>query len=505
MRRTRFMSWLFLVLSMAYFMVPNFRYALEAPLANYWWQSQFNMEVLMAGEPRTSRLENLFTLKRYATAEQMLALAEEANRKGDSDFVAFAALNLPESGSPADVTRLADEAVHANSQLTWIYYFLDKQLTETESRIPLPESAYAQLRQRAQLLQAFDPNNAVPHLLAAHLIQAERGEAWPQSKKGPTDPEFLDALAKETEWRKEMEAAFSAPRYDSYVDQHFDLFRRVLRQRHWDHPAVVLTLGEMMSIPNLLWLRTYTNMVVLKLGAEAEAKGRLNEAIETYRKVDEFGNRMRLQAPTVIERLMAVAFQFIAHQRLIPALRKAGKNSEADTLAYMDKQAKADLQLTRFTFSSSSHNDWSVFLVCLDAGLVAAFSLLTAFLVLYVNAKRWIRKDKKGRLFEILTTAENYAPILLFASSLSLYLNFIPYAHDYASAMTSNKPYSSFPPQFYSSIYPNFSLLGDSNFLAQITFMDYIPYALAGVLLLTVVTAVSLLRQASSQKLKQAQ
>ena len=501
MRRTRFMSWLFLVLSLAFFMVRDFRYALEAPLANYWWQSQFNMDVLMAGGPKPSRLDNLFTLKRYASTEQMLALAEEANRKGDSDFVAFAALNLPESGSPADVVSLADEAVRADSHLTWIYYFLDKRFTEGRSGAPLPESIYAQLRQRAQLLQAFAPDNAVPHLLAAQLIQVERGKAWPQAPKGVTDPEYLDALAKETEWRKEMEAAFSAPHYNSYVDEHFDLFRRVLRQRHWDHPAVVLTLGEMMSIPNLLWSRSYTNLVVLKLGAGAEANGRLNEAIETYRKADEFGNRMRLQAPTVIERLIAVAFQFIAHQRLIPALRKAGKNSEADALAYMDQQAKADLQLTRFTFTNS-HNDWSVFLVCLDAGLVGVFSILTSLLVLYVNAKRWIRKDKKGRLFEILTTAENYAPILLFASSLSLYLNFTPYAYDYADAMTGKKPYSSFPPQFYSSIYPNFSFLGNSNFLAQVTFMDYIPYALVGLFLLTIVTAVSLLRQARSRRLR---
>ena len=164
----------------------------------------------------------------------------------------------------------------------------------------------------------------------------------------------------------------------------------------------------------------------------------------------------------------------------------------------MDLQSKADLQRTRFILPSSSHNDWSVFLVCLSAALVGVFSILTAFLVLYVNGKRWFRKDKKGHLFEAMTTAENYAPILLFASSLSLYLNFIPYAHDYADAMTSKNPYSSFPPQFYSLIYPNFSLLGNSDFLAQVTIMDYIPYALVGLFLLTIVTTVSLLRQARS-------
>jgi len=329
-RRTRFMSWLFLVLSLAFFMVPDFRYALEAPLANYWWQTQFSMDVLLAGEAKSSRLENLYTLKRYVSAEKMLALADDANRKGDSEFVAFAALNLPTNETQADGLRLADEAVRADSRLTWIYYFLAQQFMTGDNWNRLPESTYAQLRQRAQLLQAFDPDNAMPHLLAAQLIEAERGKAWPQSKKSPTDPEYLDALAKETDWRKEMEAAFAAPRYDSYVDQRFDLLRRVLRQRHWDHPAVVLTVYELTAIPNLLRIRQYTNVVVLKQGAEAEAKGHLNEAIETYRKADQFGNRMKLQAPTLIERLIAAACQFIAHQRLIPALRKAVKNSEAD-------------------------------------------------------------------------------------------------------------------------------------------------------------------------------
>ncbi len=502
MRRTRFMSWFFLVLSLAFFMVRDFRYALEAPLADYYWQSQLSFAVLMEGTPPPSRLENLYTLQRYVTTEKLIALADQAVRAGDSDFVAFAALNLPPSETQTDGLRLADSAVRANPKLTWIYFFLGTRALYADRRSQNPDSIYDSLDERANALIAFDPGNTVPHLFKAQMIQARRGKSWPSFtpyKKGPADPEYLNALAQETEWRKEMDAAFAAPRYESYYNQNFDLLRRVLLQRHWDHPAVVVTLFETVPIPNLLWLRTYANLLVLKFGVEAEGKGRLNEAIDFYRRTDSFANRVRLQAPTLIERLIAVACQLIAHERLIPALKKAGKQTEADLLTYEDQQTKEDLKRNRFIYGGNTHEDWSVLLVCISAGLVVAFALLTVLLVLYVNAKRWIRADKKGRLFEFLTTAENYAPILLFASCLSLYLNFVPYARDFNYYMTTTNQYSTFPPQFNAYLYPQFDVMSNSHLVPANAFMDYVPYALAGLLILTIVTAVSLLRKARSR------
>jgi hypothetical protein len=501
MRRTRFMSWSFLVLSLAFFAVRNFRYALEAPLANSWWESQFSMEVLLSGGPRHSRLENLYTLKRYASPEKLLALADEAARNGDNDFVAFVALNLPDRLARTEGVRLADQAVHADRKLTWIFYFLDNQFLGAGDRNYQIKSDYGLLLARAARLHEFDPDNAVPHLLAAQLNQAYRGNEWPQYKKSLLDPEYLRALAAETEWRKEMDAAFASPRYDSYYNQRFDLLRRVMRQRHWDHPAVMVTLCEGTAIPNLLPIRSYANVLVSGIGADAEARGHLKEAIGSYSRADEFGKLMRLQAPTLIERLIGIACQVIAHQRLIPALKKAGRGSEADLLAYVDQQTKDDLRNNRPFYSGSSHDDWSVLLVFLSAGMVAAFALLTAVLVLYVNAKRWFRKDQKGRVFEFMTTAENYAPILLFVSCLSLYLNFVPYGYDYTHYMTSNDPYSSFPPNFYAHMYPSLNLLSGANFLSAITFMDYVLYALGGLAVLSIVGIILHFRSPSeSQK-----
>jgi hypothetical protein len=499
MRRTRFMSWFFLVLSLAFFRVRDFRYALEAPLANYWQTSQFR-GAWLNGQPGHSRLENLFTLKRYASPEKLIALADEAARNGDNDFVAFVVLNLPDREAQTEGMRLADQAVHADRKLTWIYYFLDNQLLGAVDRNLQVKSNYGLLLARAARLREFDPDNAVPHLLAAQLNQAYRGKEWPQYKKSPLDPEYLSALAAETDWRKEMDAAFVSPHYDSYYNQRFDLLRRVMRQRHWDHPAVMVTLCAATAIPNLLTIRSYANVLVSKIGAGAEAKGHLNEAIGSYMRADEFGKLMRLQAPTLIERLIGIACQVIAHQRLIPALKKAGKGSEAALLDYADRQTRDDLQRNRSFYSGNTHDDWSVLLVLLSAGMVAAFALLTAVLVLYVNAKRWFRKERKGILFEFMTTAENYAPILLFVSCLSLYLNFVPYGYDYTHNMTSNDPYSSFPPNFYAHMYPSLSLLSGANFLSAINFMDYVPYALGGLLVLTVAMTFGYLRRARSQK-----
>jgi hypothetical protein len=106
MRRTRFMSWFFLVLSLSFFLVRDFRFALEAPLANLWW-ARLNTF------PRipSPRLAKLYTLERYVSTAKLRALAEKAAERGDSRFVAFAALTLPQREASADITRLADRAV----------------------------------------------------------------------------------------------------------------------------------------------------------------------------------------------------------------------------------------------------------------------------------------------------------------------------------------------------------------------------------------------------------
>lgn len=480
MRRTRFMTWSFLVLSLAFFLVRDFRFALEAPLANYWYTTRFSLASLLEGPPKPSHLERLYTLKRYASSEKLQALAEEAARRGDSNFVAFAALNLPPK---KNVLELADKAVEGDANLTWIYLPLVLRLS---SPAPGEEAAEVQrdaLQRRIQRLETFDPENAAPHLLNAQLIRVSRGKAWPS---GPTaSSEFLNALARESEWGKEMEAAFASPRYDTYNVREFELTRRILRERGWDHPVVMVTVRGLAYEIALLDVRNYTNLLVLKFGTEAEASGRLKEALGYYWQAAQFGNRMRLQSSNLIQQLMAQACQLIAYRRLAPALRKAGEEEQARMLEILDNQILRDMRRLRAPLARTSNYEWSVLLVNLCAGLVAVFFLNTMAVVLYVNAKLWIRKEKKGRLYETLTTAENYLPILLFLSCGALYLSFAPFGRNYAYYLTTEERVEVLPETLFANIYPLWTSYPGGELGIQNPFEDYVPFALAGIVLLT--------------------
>lgn len=503
MRRTRFMSWLFLVLSLAFFMVRDFRFALEAPLANYWWNTQFSWAAIEKGPAKPSRLENLYTLKRYASTQKLLTLAEEAARRGDNKFVAFAALNLPVKEAKADAMRLADKAVRGDRELTWIYYPLACSLGSAEGWPNLERMTQHYIRLRIDKLQAFDPDNAVPHLLRADLIRGGRGKDWPDDahyENRSVDPGFLGALYNETEWRKEMETAFASPRYDSYRVRWFDLYRHVLRERGWDHPAVVATLLESMPVPNLFSIRNYVNLLVLKLGADAEAAGQLDNALSYYWQAARFGNRMRLQAPSLIEWLVAEACQLIAYQRLAPALRKAGREREAQMVEDMLKQYRGEMWRYRGPLEHAHNYSWSVLLVNISAGLVWVFSLLTLVSLLYVNAKQWIRKGKKGRLFEGLTVAENYLPILLFLSCLGLYSSFVPFGHNFAYYMSTGESITDIPGNLTGHMYPGWQFYWSQLDLGLPNpFQDYIPYALSGIVLLTGVMTFPRLRRTARE------
>ncbi len=491
MHRTRFMSWLFLVLASGFFLVRDFRFALEAPLANFSWRGEI-----------PSRLARLYSLERYVSAGKLRSLAEEAARRGDSKFVAFAALNLSVKEAKADAMRLADKAVQADPGLTWIYYPVATRLAAEEGWDHLSLDARTFIQARTAKLQAFDPDNAVPHLLRAELIQASRSKSWPYSKKSPIEPEYLDALAKETEWGMEMEAAFASPRYDDYTVRQFDLCRRVMRERRWDHPAVMATVWANMPAPKMFRIRDYMNLLVQKFGAEAEAAGHWDQAFNYYWQAAQFVNRLPLKWRWFIERLVAQKDQLSPYGRPAAAFRKAGKEQEAKVLEYLDKQSVEELSRTKSPLAWSSNYTWSVLLVRLSAMLVAVFLPITLISVVYVNAKLWVRKEKKGRLYQVLTRVENYLPVLLFLSCLALYLSFVPFGLNYAFYMSTDEKFSRIPEEFLVYTYPNWSFYSSSYSSSSRAldlpnpFQDYLPYALSGIVLLAAAVAFPRLRRA---------
>jgi Flp pilus assembly protein TadD len=499
MRRTRYMTWVFLILSLAFFTIRDFRFALEAPLASLWAERLLGLDRDLSPKLQyTPWLARLYTLDRYAPPAQLIALADDAAQRGDTEFVAFAAMNL---GPRKDALRLADRAVDANPDLTWIYSFVVPAATPAFPWEGPSEITSEELTRRVERLETFDPDNGFPHALHASVIRVGRAKEWPGGN--PTAPSYLDALARQTTWCEEMDKAFRSPKYDSYQIRYLELMRRVLRARGWDHPVIVATITELRAIPNLLWVRDYTNLLVQKYGAQAEVAGKLNEALDDYFLAVEFGGRLRRGGNSLIEQLIGVAVQHIASPKLAAALRKAGRENEARLAEDLDRQGLQFVRESRNPLRATSYNFWLVLLANFAAGLVGVFLLASLISVVYVNAKLWVRKEKKGRLYQSLTVAENYAPLLLFLSCLALYLSDAPFRRHYENLMTAQVRVTD--PSTHASIYPAWGLSTEINRLdVPNAFQDYVPIALAGVILLTGVLGLGLWRERRKQSLPEA-
>jgi hypothetical protein len=472
------MTWFFLVLSFSFFLIRDFRVALGAPLIVVITEDPF----IGRKYPWAGRFINwFFGLERYVSPAQLRQLAEKAAVEGDVDLMAFVALHAPRKEMREDIFRLTDQAVAADPSLIWLFRSITYRF---EDEWDWPSSA-EYFRKRIDKLEASSPNNAIPYLMRAELIRKARGKEWPEG--GSYQPEYLDALAQEGEWRSTMEAAFAQPEFNSYAVARFQLERKIMRERGWDHPLVAIrTLDEGIGL-NMITIRNtmdYADLLIRKYGAEAETAGRLPEALSYYRQVARFGERVQLQGQTWWESNRGGAVKFKAYERLIPALRKAGMEAEAAPLESLVMQAKKD-HPSKNPLERSSLYNWSVLLVNLSAVLVVVSLVFTMLCVVYVNAKRWIRKEKKGRLYQVLTMAENYLPILLFLSCLALYLSYVPYAQNFAFYMTTTEELHVIP-NTLEDAFPLWFASQLDKLPVQNPFRDYLVYTFVGIALVAV-------------------
>ncbi len=454
MRQTRFMTLLFMLWSLAFFFVPDFRQGLQMGiLAAEDWKWLFR-----AGTLGPSVLEPSATF---------------GEQQRDAKTLAFVALH---SSNEKDSFRLAAQAVAIDPQLTWIYY----SLVGRNRRNPEAEQWIARL-------EAWDPQNALPYFLEAEQIRERRGGSWPP-------PQKLDDLAKETAWRKVMEKAYAAPHYDSYVARRFELERVWLRRHGLGRPAVVILSLVGYPIPNLLNIRTYAMLLVNKLGKEAEGAGSFPEASGYYRTVAHFGQQMQLEGATLIEKLIGAAVTDIAYGRLLPLLRKTGRVDEAATVDYSNKELHQQLDILhgKDPLAQSSNYNWAALTVHFFAGLVAVFSLFTLVLIGYFTLKRWVRPERKGRVYQFFSVAENYVPILLFLSCLGMYFSYYPYAENLRYYLTAQGEIHNLEPLFY-NVLPAFGMVPGHVALPPTNpFRPYVWYALAG---LVVAVSIFLLSQ----------
>ncbi len=457
MRRTRFMSLLFLVWSIAFFFVPDFRQGLQVPI----------FALGMSGDERW--LDRAGTIP----AEE---LRDATARTPDAQTFAYAALHAPTLKEALD---WGSRAVASDPSLTWIDYSIAQRALFAK---PVPPEAQSLIAE----LEKWDPDNAIPNLLEAQAEQKRKPISY-----SPT-PAMLEDAAKDSDWVQAMQKAYAAPHYDSYFVRRFELERTWLRRNHYDKPAIILLSAAAYPIPNLLQIRTYANLAVEKLGKEQEEAGHLPQAMDEYWTVQRMGQRMQANGGSLIEKLIGAAVVKVAYKRLIPALQKSGQTDAAAAMEMDQQQLDQQLSTLRGNdpLEQSTNYNWAALMVLILAALVAVFGVLTGLCILYVNAKRWVRPQVKGLVFSCLTVAENYMPILLFLACAGLYLSYYPYARNFHHYMTASGEIRDFEPLFY-NVFPYYGgKPGHSALPVGNPLHLYGWYALAGLVIVVLVSMV---------------
>jgi hypothetical protein len=146
-------------------------------------------------------------------------------------------------------------------------------------------------------------------------------------------------------------------------------------------------------------------------------------------------------------------------------------------LSDLDQMAKGQVPHT-------SSRTWSVLLADITATAVWVFLFLSVVSIGYVNAKLWIRRDKKARLYHVMTVLENYAPLMLFISCLALGIIYAPYAQNFSTYMTGSEPQNNWP-EFLANSFPTPRGLWRGDLPVQNPYPGFVAYTLviAGLIL----------------------
>jgi hypothetical protein len=378
------------VASLLFFLVPVFRQAFHVSLAQ--WHDVFHAEHRLGSPDQDPELD---------------ALAKKAEQNQDAEALAFVAVRYPDAIQRA---RFADEAVHLDPDLTWLYGVAG---TAYLSR--------SEIDRRVSLLKQWDPQNALPYLFAAQKI----GATVTYSKEFP-----LGKLERSPAWEKEMGAAFESPKLDSYVVRLEQLDHRVISRYRVNDPF------QAASDENKSGFRSYDSWYcslyaqsLLESGQSLESRGDRKAASEKYLAVAHFGQMMSMDGE----------YMFFMRKEIKEAYGRLGTLSQtegnaeaasfyASLAGQLDKAADNQRLLLRSNFRGSDVSHWNAFLVRLSGlGILICTALLflCALGVVIRNRSLRLASLHPSRLTLALCSGAAIGSLL---SSAILFVSYRPYS-----------------------------------------------------------------------------
>ncbi len=349
-------------------------------------------------------------------------LAAGAEKEKDAGMLAFVALRV---NDPRRFEMLADRAVALNPKFLWIY--------AAHRRGPDGVRRWSQQLER---LQATDPGNAVPKLLVAAAMEKPGGQAV-YEHRSPQDKEIDRMLAIYPQWMALMEQAFTAPRYDSYVQRHFELTTSVWKHEPSLSPSVVLVGLWAHDIPSLWDITTFSNVRVHQAGV-AFAHGNLKQAEQLLQGVDSFGDRMFTGSSTDIERFIGLGISKDASTEMSKLYRASGLTPEAEQADSRVKRIDERVENLKHTHLRVPTFRNAGIALQGFAGLaaIAGLAALTAILLLELLPTGFGNRRRLWR--RVLSRVVDYGPTALLVATSAFLFSFLPYAR--ALAQFRNAP-----------------------------------------------------------------
>jgi hypothetical protein len=336
-------------------------------------------------------------------------LGTRAEKEKDASMLALIALSTRD---PKRSEKLVEECVVIDPTFIWIYGAKNHRLDYYPAR-----------QEWLERLEEADPGNSVPILLAA--------DALVEPKLSPDYRlEDFEKLKSDRQWMAVMERAYEAPRYDSYLQKHFQLMRMAW-ERNPNLPPEILFYGMWShALPDLQRLRIYGDFR-LREAKKAQAAGDWEQAEKLANQVGAFATRMAESNGSLIEKLVGLAISQNAQRVLAEVYASEGKAEEAQLAT--SKVAEMDQIVKRFAHDDPGRAE-RIKTLRREGALVQGFAILVVIAgfavlvgILGLELRSGKNRNRTSAWRRAMCVVSDYAPGALLLASGGFLVCFLPF------------------------------------------------------------------------------
>lgn len=239
-----------------------------------------------------------------------------------------------------------------------------------------------------------------------------------------------------------MERASAAPRYDSYFQRHYQLARTVWN-RERNLPATIVLYGMWQhAFPNLLNIRTYSEIEITAAQKAREA-GNSKRAESLLVGVDAFGTRMADANGPEIEKMIGLGIARNANKELAKLYQASGSTEDAQRVVKRLAQIEGQVQEIRLAVNLSRNarakafRTEAVFVQGFGTlSVLAGFATLAGILLLELCPGRFRNANTIWR--KAVCWAADYAPATLLVACGAFLVSFLPFQSAFEEYRTSS-------------------------------------------------------------------